>query len=980
MNNLRSTLLVAVAAFVAAACGDKVTVQGPTSATATIKSVTVAPASATLNIGDQITLTAAVNADAGLATTVTWKSSDATKASVDASGNVKGLAGTPGVAVCATSTVDTGKIGCASVIVTQATAPIGASVSIASITIGGVNNGLNTQVNPLNVANQIDVKINIAPGNQTPSRVDLLVGPVGGTAKVVAFQSFTPSQAAALRSAADEAIAAQSTFPSVVLSYNTAAYDTLTGIPTSLNGAVTLSVKLYTVQGQSTAAGNASTPLTLNNADGWHATTVATTGTTANALNAAGYRYDRGGLNIVALPVLYSGRAIQRMTAFFGNNGCDSFLGTRNRAMVAPAAGSNAYTLTWAQTTPNDGFSVDNNYLTNYEFVGSAGACANTNLIGESVNLSGIDANGDALFGAKTPINQAAVTNIRLDNRAPVSGNVTLIQNPNFRQNGWFNGAVGVLASNDGTPTGDGLTVRPASTNTLGFVSRDAGQGSYIRFARVAAVSPTGTVDLALAATAASTFTLPAPSLTNNTYCVIITARDALGNETALPAAGTACPTAVTASSTALASYFIAFGVDIVAPTLVENGSAVNATYLDANDRRGANGTIVNTFADSVYDTGTIGNSGMQSNAAVIGTVLLRNDATTITAANKCVIGLLQLDNSCLATSVNSAPTFPVVTTAPTAPNSLGAAFPGATAITGSNVAGYYTYTRSARDAAGNSSVAVTKVIAFNVNTSTPALTTAIYNTPLNGPSATFNANGSSNFDLRDVRYTLSYPTLAGPVIYPRSVINGYNGVQMFSNVASGITIPNFMRQVEQLTGTQPIAAAGLPQKPTQLSGVLRDQANVSSAAVPTAINGASVTNGVSYIAVANPAQQVNGWVITNVATNVSDGGGPAAATAALSATLNAVVNGPTATLNPPFARVDFYAFFGGNLVQIGSATVPTTIDDGSAQGRRHTYSITWTPGTSFGLGAVPVYAIGVNALGDALATQANNNIAVINP
>jgi uncharacterized protein YjdB len=83
MHFNRSTLLVAGAALLAA-CGDKVTVSQYTPPTPdkVVHSVSVAPATATLTVGQSITLTAAVNADAGVATTVTWSSSDAAKASV----------------------------------------------------------------------------------------------------------------------------------------------------------------------------------------------------------------------------------------------------------------------------------------------------------------------------------------------------------------------------------------------------------------------------------------------------------------------------------------------------------------------------------------------------------------------------------------------------------------------------------------------------------------------------------------------------------------------------------------------------------------------------------------------------------------------------------------------------------------------------------------------------------------------------------
>ena len=929
MNNLRSTLLVAVTAFVAAACGDKVTVQGPTSATATVKSVTVAPASATLNIGDQITLTAAVNADAGLATTVTWKSSDATKASVDASGNVKGLAATPGVAVCATSTVDTGKLGCASVIVTANAAPpavVAATVSIASITTAG---NLNAPVNPAAVVGTIDVKLNIAPGNQTPSRVDLLVGTT-----VVASQGFTATQAAALRSAADEAVAAQSAFPSVVLSFNTAAFNATTGAPKWLNGTFTLGAKLYTAQGGATvAAANATQSLTFANID-TYVSSILTSGTTANALSATGFRYDRGGLSVSVLPVLYTGAAFGAGSMSFGSAACDASLtGVRTIALTAPAAGSTAWTATLPQAIPTGGAAV--NTVNNYEFNG----CIVSNAAGEGITVTATSAAGNTLFAAAAP---AAQNTFRLDNRGP--GAPTFNANPNGRQNGWIN--ANVLTSSSGA--GSATTNRWMISGTA-----DAGVGGYRAGTRVGA----GTVALALAATRDTLGTIPAPTAANLTLCAVASATDLLGNESVLPASATVCNAPVVATSTGVGTLLShqTFGVDIAAPTIAfAGGLGINGRLNGAN--------VGAEFQVTVSDTGIVGNSGMLSGNSVVGTVIIRN-ASALSPV--CFIGT---GASCSNASINAAPAYPLVPT---------------TTVAASVTTGYYTYTAASQDAAGNQSAVVSRVTAYDAAANVPALTTAVYGTPLTGPSVTFSANASDNFDLWTVTYNLTYagPVLPGPIVYPAVVLNTYNVAPLVNtNVPAGITIPNFVRQVEVVTGNAPLAAAGGPQKPNSLSGVAVDQVGNPSTAAVTGIAPASVTTGVSYLVALAP-QLANSWAVTApaAATPISNGAAPVPANAT-SVTLVADVFGPTATFNPPFARVDFYAFFGGNLVQIGSTTAYSTVDNGAPQGRRHRYSISWTPGTSVGVGATQIYAIGVNAAGDALVSPVNGNITITNP
>ena len=155
MKVLRSTLVAAVA-ILAAACGDKVNVVGPSTADTTpkVNSVTVSPSTATMSIGQTVSFTAAVDVSNGAATTVTWSSSDASKVSVSTAGVATAVAATPGVAVCAASTVDANKKGCASVAVSAAAQTVPATVSIQSITLNGA--GLNNPVNPGAVAGSID--------------------------------------------------------------------------------------------------------------------------------------------------------------------------------------------------------------------------------------------------------------------------------------------------------------------------------------------------------------------------------------------------------------------------------------------------------------------------------------------------------------------------------------------------------------------------------------------------------------------------------------------------------------------------------------------------------------------------------------------------------------------------------------------------------------------------------------------------------
>jgi hypothetical protein len=240
------------------------------------------------------------------------------------------------------------------------------------------------------------------------------------------------------------------------------------------------------------------------------------------------------------------------------------------------------------------------------------------------------------------------------------------------------------------------------------------------------------------------------------------------------------------------------------------------------------------------------------------------------------------------------------------------------------------------------------------------------------------------------------------PILFPLTVLNTFQAstiapgswVLVNSNVPAGFTTNRFMRQIEDVTNAAggPLAVSG-QYKPTTLNGVVQDQATNLSAVASTPIAGAQVTTGVSKVGIADPAQQIRDFRITNAAASISTAGlnGCPAGTAstATSRTINADVSGPTATFAPPFVRVDFYVVANGYIRLIGSATTPTTTDNGAAFGRVHRYAFTWTPGGNLGgvlgkiltppgadpatvcAGAQTVYAVGVDASGDALVTPA---------
>lgn len=748
-----------------------------------------------------------------------------------------------------------------------------------------------------NIAGGVNVKLNMDRGGEQVTKVQLLVDN-----KVVAEQAFASGSA--------EAAAPELAIEELNMPWNSASFNATTGETDWKNGEHTISAKVITVQN---ASGSASPSVKVVTANASFIATTITVTDGASANSSGGLIWWTGDLNVTGLAVNYSPGTLVLNSMTF--SGCG--LAAAKTVTAAP------FTAKWAKSAAN---------------TGTAGGSAGVETANCFITSTSVVNNNPGPAGASNTI--------RFDNKGP--GAPTFAANPNVRQNGWINAGVGLAGSNT-SATDDDWLVNGAA---------DGGVGGYTRYQRIA-MSPAGLVDEALAATASSSPSLPAPSQTNADYCAVASAKDLLGNESALPAAGSACTPPPVASWTLTGFSSQLFGVDIAPPTAAFSGGLASNARLNG-------GTVGAEFQVTVADTGTVGNSGMLSGGAVQGTVQLRSVSLTPPSAASCFIGAFSgVTGLCNSISVNAAPPFPLVPT---------------TTVAASTTTAYYTYTAFAQDAAGNKSGTLTRVIAYDPAANVPALTQALYNVPLNGPTATFSALASDNFDLRDVTYTLAYGAFPYGFIQPAVVLNTFNGTPLVNaNVPAGITINGFMRQLELVNAQAPIGVAG-PFAPTTLSGVARDQANNSSAAAVTALVG--VAPGTSYLTLIGGTQEVRSWAVTapSVATLISNGAGLAAPVNPLSVTLNADAFGPTATFNPPFSRVDFYAVSGANLVLIGSASGVSTVDDGSAFGRRHRYSISWTPGAAWPTGLVTIHAVGVSAGGDGLVTPANTNITVTNP
>lgn len=924
MNFSRKTILVVGAALLAAACGDKVTVQEyqPPTQTPKVNFVEVTPATATVNTGASITFTAAVNADVGLATTVTWSASAGTVTSAGVF--TAPSTANPGVSVCATSTADAGKKGCASVVVSAPPATFPATVSIASITTGA----LNVPVNPAAVVGQIDVTLNINPGTQTISKVELLLD---GT--VAYTQNFTAAQSAALRFAADEAIAAQTTFPQVIASINTACYQgggsatcdgykpsDAAGAPIWLNGARALQAKIYTTTSGSSQAASASVSqnLVLANVDGFHVTTSGGT----SAVDATGYRWTgNGSLTVSAIPVLYSGSSLGTVA---------SALGANTIACAAVGAIGTA-------TTATDGAYVIVGTLAGLQ---SPAGCTTTtpNL----VTITATSAAGDNLTLAGTGVLNVQ-PGLRWDNVAPTAPAFTAAL-PNARTGGWINDAVVFNLFNAGTAA----TVN----NWIGTASTDAGVGLAVAGAGITYTATTGANGANLNAarfgtgTALTSAATLAPSATGATYCAVATATDALGNRSTQPAAGSVCG-ATTQS--------VAFGVDRYAPTAAFSSVGT----LAANG--GFTVLTATSFKVVASDTGLAGNSGFLAGVGVthvVGSISRRTAAATsgtavtvsAAAAGATNFGLTRYDG-------------------------LAAAVADTVYYDGSLIAtnAYYTLTTSVVDQAGNSSGTLTRTVLKDNTIPTALAPVQNVVSPTAGGALTFNSNIADDLDISNGSLSLTFPAAsfsgvlnvaaavaAAPAVYAINAVgpitfNTYNVAPAVTSGTLSATLPALYALQGHADSTTIVASNSYP---TAINAVVSDMANpsVTSAA-------GTVQNPPAAPALYAIGTEYQKFLLARSGTTVNVAGSGTAG-AVFSRNITPRVEGTT-TQVAPFNTIDLYVLGTGQTAYnfLGTSSLVGQTDNGGQ--RVWTFSaVAFAPSATFPVDAATVMGIARNSGG----------------
>lgn len=863
-----------------------------------VRSVVVSPAAVTMNPGGTQGFVANVDADAGVARTVTWTSSNTAVVTVTAAGVATAVA--PGAAtITATSTANTSVAGAASVTVRTPTA---ASVTIDRVTVGNTL----TPVNFLAVVGQIDVSVNVDPGDFVLSKVELLID---GVVCPGCTQTFTEEQSRALSAAAvygDEVAGAVS---NILFSVQTAAFNQATGVPSWTNKQHTVSARATLTNAGQTSTAASNRDMTFANLNTWVAS-LTFTGTTASATGtsgpSAGLAFRRGGLTVGVLPVIYNeGQSIVAAGSVVRFGGCDTSIGQRNVAMT----GTGPFTAAFPQT--HGGSVAQVNTVSQYEF--SPNLCPGVN--GETPLLTGVDNQGNNVFAGTPPCTPASLGGplpagqfcpegsqgfVRLDNRAP--GAPTFMANPNTRLNGWINGQVAIGANGTSSSTINNWLVNGTVDGGIGGGVANTAT-NYLRFIRIGD-GTAGTVAAANAATAASTLTTPAPTIANNSLCAVISARDELGNESALPSPNsTPCTPPPVANLTPVAAQHLRFGVDIAPPTITYDVSSLLA------DARLNGGSVGGEFAVALADTGAVGNSGMLASQPAIGNVIRRTAAGTTFPAD-CVVGTSASSNTVCnqsATGMNLA--VPVSAT---------------TTVAAQTIAGYYTFNSTALDAAGNTTqIATPRVVVYDANPATataPAVPVTI--------TGAFNAASflNDNLSIRDYYWTAGFGTA---LIAPTTItlasaptaVDAFNAPTLNNtNFAINTTINTFLGL--QNGQTTPPSAYVLNSNPLNAVNLfVRDQtqaaytgpaASVVAPTPPPLASGVSVTNFTGAFANTTNAATI-------CATAAATGGCVVGTPDPGVVTWTATATGATATFNNPFSRVDFYAQNGTDLVLVGS-------------------------------------------------------------
>jgi len=960
------------------ACGDKVTVPTPTSQApgTVVHSVTVTPTVANLGLGDKISLAASVDADAGVTNrTVTWTSSNTAIASVDASGLVTAVAaGT--TTIVAKSVADPAVQGSALITVAQG-APATVTISNVNTTRCDINGGCTSvPANLGSVAGQIDVTLNVDPGNARLLGVDLIMNCTG--AGNSSTDTVVVSQTLATANVAPEASEASAP---VTLSFNTATFNTTTGAPAFRNGACTIKACARTSAGNTVST---SQTLTLANQD----VIIGSVASTKTAIRASdGLLWNGGDVTVTATPVLFSNRTPASLSVTFAGK-------------TQTLTGTGAQTATFTDGNgANAGGATDIDGLT---------------LPAATASFSLVDANGQpvvnpASCGATAfcssqsylanPLAPVAIATVRLDTQKPAAGTLAITSNT-FQNtgSGYINptfrfasdSAAGYTGPNAGSAVtaGNGATICAGNNGTTNPVTCNLDNGGVDNVTVTFQTRVTGAAASTYAArtTAAGLAETASQAGSGTSYQARMITVDALGNADTSAALPTSPGTT--------------FGVDATAPSLSKASGPANkftattiggaGTYaFNINDTTSTPGAAPSAPATSQLVAQVILNQGVNSASSISANNTTSTGPTAASLNTGCIVGRWNRTSGAANASPNALPVFDQTGT------QIGTCSPILIALASgaplsSNVAGvsgYVTTRVIALDQAGNQSAPFTSVIAED--TVDPTLSSIDMPATIAGNSTVaFTATAYDNLDVVTTAASIAYPSMT--LRYPNVAVGTAFDNFLTDTTSVQATVTNFIRFLAQAgAGSQPasttpnatsvqLTAADVVGRTSTLPAVPFAPA---VSLTPTETSSSFSSNFQGFTLTADNSNTV--WNCPAATTGQTTGCGAAGTTTPTntSITFTAQAAGTTAVFLNPFTTVTFwYQNTGGAWVQISPTSASTSVsDDGTF--RRWMYNFTWDPpaagsdATSFvpapgGTISLPIRAIGVNGSGDALYTS----------
>ena len=724
----RFALVAGLLALGMAACGDDVQVVEPTPPVAPPPppvEATMAPSSASVAAGNSVVF--AVNASGGVAgEAASWTCASSNTGIATVSVTSTGCQATGVAAGDVTITASVSKSGetvnvGAQLTVTEYTEPTAQPGDPAFIILASVKD--NTE-NDDTLSGRVTATVNVERGDQELEEVALLVD-----GEVVASQSFGSDMDMGMPPPEDDA--AEQAVHAFTLSFNSAGYDDH-GHVDYTNGDHTISATLEIgitmadgMHGHETLSSNAIT-FEFDNDDAVHASV---SGLGDGALNTSTGQVWHGGpdaaIAVTAMPVLYSGGDAAAVT-------------------LRAFCGADAATDSEAP----------------YEF---SPKCSKTYVTSA--------AKGDSLtfsIGGDVVSKVVGADKLFLDFDGP--GAPTFKPNPNKREDGWINAAVGITSTSS------------AKDSWLKKVGDDTnGVGGYLprlHYAAKPSGESVGSKAHAKAAVAAAASTsLPAENKTLNNYCVFASATDRLGNASALPKADDAkCIIAGVAAgadttgyeelladeSADLANTGILAGVDLTAPTV----AFLTGAAKDKATNLGTEGT--ETWGLHVSDQ-----LGMAHSDPLDVSVKVRDTSKTTTFKK----------------ATGDSPTAGADTFAVTSvTDGVGAGFRHTVTILGPTASeaatrtrkGFYTLSATAKDKAGNKSAPLSR-LALHDPTAPPK--PGLFLTPATGGGYNSILVLTEDLSIRSYSAAVDLPTIGditdAELVVPGGTIDEYNAASL---------------------------------------------------------------------------------------------------------------------------------------------------------------------------------------------------------